>query len=235
MTNHNTILTFWVYEAYALRLGEPPNQTIQSIGSFYVDSEGQWDRRSVSSRVTHDGSMVVSFSLSEGEMFWCRISPDDHDDDDEDEEDETEGQQLAIAYSNDERRTVLSPWVIKKAQVTTFNHCSMIHNESEIDQKIFVQLTSHTSRSSPFASDIMRPIMPNPDQGSSALEPLRIPSYCRASFGPKIDVVYNLIFDEWTGKIALCTVPEPARQWQSRAAAGVASCSVTIIDLLGGR
>jgi hypothetical protein len=239
MINHNTIFTFWVSEAYVLRLGEPPNQTVRSIGTFWVDGDSKWDRCSVSSRVTSDGNMLVSLSLSEGEVFWCRISPDDgeHDHDDEDgneeDEDENEGQQRAISYDENRGPTVLPPWVTKKAQVTSSNLCSMIHNESGPDQRIFVQLTSPTPRSSPYSSDIMTPIMPNPDRRLSASEPLRIASYCRTSFGPKSDVVYSLIFDEWTGKIALCTVPEPGRRWQSRAAAGVASCNVTIIDLLG--
>jgi hypothetical protein len=247
MINHNTIFTFWVSEAYVLRLGEPPNQIIRSIGTFWVDGDGEWDRCSVSSRVTSDGSMVVSLSLSEGEVFWCRISPDDHEhnhddeDGDEDDGDEEEGQQRAIAYDDNRGPTVLSPWVTKKAQITSFNLCSIIHDDSGPDHRIFVQLTSHldTPRSNPFSSDMMALIMPNSDRGSSASasasasEPLRIPSYCLTNFGPKTDAVYNLIFDEWTGNIAVCTVPEPARPWQSQAAAGVTSCSVTIIDLLG--
>jgi hypothetical protein len=234
MINHNTIFTFWVSEAYVLRLGEPPNQTIQSIGSFWVDGDCEWDRCSVSSHVASDGSMIVALSLSEGEVFWCRISPDDHehshDDEDEDGEDknenESEGQQRAIAYEGHWGATVLSPWVTIKAQITSFNLCSVIHDESGPDKRKFVQLTSHldTPRSNPFSSDMMALIIPYSDRGSSASasasasEPLRIPSYCRASFDPEADVVYNLIFDEWTGKIALCTVPEPiwtSWPWQS--------------------
>jgi hypothetical protein len=171
---------------------------------------------------------IFTFWGSEAYVLRLGELPNNNDDDNDD------GQQRAITYGRNEGPTVLSPWMAKKAQVTLFNLCSIIHNESEFNQKMYVQLRSHTPSSSPYSSDIMTPIMPNPNRDSSGSEPLRIASYCRTSSGPKSDVVYSLIFDEWTGKIAACTVPEPARPWQSRAAAGVTSCSVTIIDLLGG-